>query len=44
MDTDDIPDSEIFMLNELSEFRIRLYNQKRKTEIIDYKEWIKIKD
>ncbi len=44
MNAGDIPESEIFLLDELSEFRIKLHNQKRKTEIIDYREWIKIKD
>lgn len=44
MNADDIPDSENFMADELNEFRIKLHNQKRKTEIIDYREWIKIKD
>lgn len=41
MDADDIPESEIFMINELSEFRIKLHNQRGKAEVIDYGEWIK---
>lgn len=41
MNADDIPDSEIFMLNELSEFRIKLHNQRGKVEAIDYGKWVK---
>lgn len=41
MNAGDIPESEIFILNELSEFRIKLHNQRGKTEVIDYGEWIK---
>ncbi len=44
MNAGDIPESEIFLLDELSEFRIKLHNQRGKAEIIDYREWIKIKD
>lgn len=41
MNDGDIPESEIFLLDELSEFRIKLYNQREKAEVIDYGEWIK---
>lgn len=41
MNADDIPDSEIFMLGELSEFRIKLHSQRRKAEVINYGKWVK---
>ena len=40
MNADDISESEIFMINELSEFRIKLHNQESRTEIINYEEWL----
>lgn len=36
MNAGDIPESEIFLLDELSEFRIKLHNQRGKAEVIDY--------
>lgn len=41
MTVNEIPESEIFMLQELSEFKIKLHNQKSKTEIIVYEEWLR---
>lgn len=41
MNAGDIPESEIFTLKELSEFRIRLHNQRGKAEVVNYGEWIK---
>lgn len=41
MTINEIPESEIFMLHELGEFKIKLYNQKSKTEIIVYEEWLR---
>lgn len=41
MNADDISESEIFMLDELKEFRIKLHNQRRKAEVIDYAKWMK---
>lgn len=41
MASDDIPESEIFMINELNEFRIRLHNLKGESEIINYEERVK---
>lgn len=38
MNAGDIPESKIFMINELSEFRIKLHNQRGKAEVIDYGE------
>ena len=41
MNAGDIPESEIFMVNELSEFRIKLHNQRGKAEAVNYGEWVK---
>ncbi len=38
MNADDISESEIFMLDELNEFRIKLHNQRGKAEVIGYEE------
>lgn len=40
MNAGDIPESEIFMVNELSGFGIKLHNQRGKAEVIGYEEWI----
>ena len=42
MNAGDIPESEIFMVNELSGFGIKLHNQRGKAEVVDYGEWVKI--
>lgn len=41
MTVNEIPESEIFMLHELGEFKIKLHNQESKAEIINYEEWLR---